>query len=81
MRQCAHVVLRPGVDGSEALTTQLQQHVKSVIAPYKCPHRMTYHAGGLPRNESGKLRRAVLRQAGHGATHPLNQTVQNEHAL
>ncbi|MCW0066483.1 2-aminobenzoate-CoA ligase, partial [Burkholderia pseudomallei] len=74
---CAHVVLRPGVDGSDALTTQLQQHVKSVIAPYKCPHRVAYHAAGLPRNESGKLRRAVLRQAGHRATHPRTQAVQN----
>ncbi|WP_175925422.1 AMP-binding protein [Burkholderia cepacia] len=78
---CAHVVLRPGVDGSDALTTQLQQHVKSVIAPYKCPHRVAYHAAGLPRNESGKLRRAVLRQAGHGAARSMNQAVQSEEIL
>ncbi|KVU89818.1 2-aminobenzoate-CoA ligase [Burkholderia ubonensis] len=78
---CAHVVLQPGVDGSEALTTQLQQHVKGVIAPYKCPHRVAYHAGGLPRNESGKLRRAALRQQANGAASLLNHAVQNELAL
>ncbi|MDN7671461.1 AMP-binding protein [Burkholderia oklahomensis] len=60
---CAHVVLRPGVSGSDALTAALQQHVKALIAPYKYPRRIEYHAGGLPRNESGKLQRFKLRQA------------------
>ncbi|NOK50881.1 AMP-binding protein [Burkholderia thailandensis] len=59
---CAHVVLRPGVCGSDALTAALQQHVKARIAPYKYPRRIEYRAAGLPRNESGKLQRFKLRQ-------------------
>ncbi|EDT42404.1 AMP-dependent synthetase and ligase [Burkholderia ambifaria MEX-5] len=62
---CAHVVLRSGVDGTEALTAELMQHVKGLIAPYKCPRRITYHAGDLPRNESGKILRVALRQLGN----------------
>ncbi|KVE40430.1 AMP-binding protein [Burkholderia sp. BDU5] len=64
---CAHVVLRPGVSGSDALTAALQQHVKALIAPYKYPRRIEYHASGLPRNESGKLQRFKLRQAAEDA--------------
>ncbi|MGY4730733.1 AMP-binding protein [Burkholderia pyrrocinia] len=60
---CAHVALRSGVDESEALTARLLQHVKSLIAPYKCPRRIVYHAGDLPRNESGKIRRTALRRS------------------
>ncbi|AOJ72096.1 MULTISPECIES: AMP-binding protein [Burkholderia] len=60
---CAHVVLRPGVCASDALTAALQQHVKAQIAPYKYPRRIEYRADGLPRNESGKLQRFKLRQA------------------
>ncbi|WP_321861713.1 AMP-binding protein [Burkholderia cenocepacia] len=75
---CAHVVLQPGIEGSDALTTQLQQHVKGVIASYKCPHRVAYHAGGLPRNGSGKLQRAALRQEANGAMRAPNHTDRNE---
>ncbi|TDA47802.1 AMP-binding protein [Burkholderia pyrrocinia] len=59
---CAHVVLCAGVDASDELTIQLQQHIKALVAPYKCPRRITFHTGELPRNESGKLRRVALRQ-------------------
>ncbi|MPV68731.1 AMP-binding protein [Burkholderia sp. BE17] len=75
---CAHVVLQPGIEGSDALTTQLQQHVKGVIASYKCPHRVVYHAGGLPRNGSGKLQRAALRHEPNGALRAPNHTDRNE---
>ena len=64
---CAHVVLRAGVDGSDALTAQLLLHVRRLIAPYKCPRKIAYHAGELPRNASGKLRRVALRQRHHVA--------------
>ncbi|MGU7816807.1 AMP-binding protein [Burkholderia sp. AW49-1] len=59
---CAHIVLRDGVEGSDALTEQLLLHVQRLIAPYKCPRKLSYHAGELPRNASGKIRRVALRQ-------------------
>ncbi|HYH60240.1 MAG TPA: AMP-binding protein [Solirubrobacterales bacterium] len=55
----AVVVLRDG-SGSDAIATELREHVKSVTAPYKAP-RIVEFANGLPRTASGKLRRAELR--------------------
>jgi acetyl-CoA synthetase len=55
----AIVVLREGTP-SEALATELQEHVKGVTAPYKFP-RIVEFADELPRTASGKVRRAELR--------------------
>jgi acetyl-CoA synthetase len=55
----AIVVLREGTPG-DALARELQDHVKSVTAPYKFP-RIVEFADELPRTPSGKLRRALLR--------------------
>jgi acyl-coenzyme A synthetase/AMP-(fatty) acid ligase len=56
----AVVVLRPGREPSEALATELQEHVKSATAPYKYP-RVVDFASELPKTPSGKIRRAALR--------------------
>jgi len=45
---------------SDELARELQEHVKSVTAPYKFP-RIVEFADELPRTASGKLRRAALR--------------------
>ena len=58
----AFVVLRPGHVPSDALTQQLQDHVKAVTAPYKYPRAIAY-VSELPKNASGKLLRRVLRDA------------------
>ena len=55
----AVVVLREG-EPSEALTRELQEHVKATTAPYKYP-RIVEFADELPRTPSGKVRRALLR--------------------
>jgi acyl-coenzyme A synthetase/AMP-(fatty) acid ligase len=55
------VVLRPGYNPSDALATELQQHVKSETAPYKYP-RIVDFADALPKTASGKIRRAELRE-------------------
>jgi acetyl-CoA synthetase len=57
------VVLRDGHAPSDALTRELQDHVKEQTAPYKYPRRVDY-APELPKTASGKVRRAVLRDAG-----------------
>jgi 2-aminobenzoate-CoA ligase len=39
----------------------LQDHVRSAIAPYKYPRAIEF-VDSLPRTETGKLQRFVLRQ-------------------
>jgi acetyl-CoA synthetase len=57
----AVVVLREG-EGTDALAHELQEHVKSVTAPYKYP-RIVEFAAELPKTSNGKIRRAELRRA------------------
>lgn len=56
----AHVVLRGGQVGSDALAQQLQEFVKGQIAPYKYPRAILFKEQ-LPRTETGKLQRFKLR--------------------
>ena len=46
---------------SDALTAELQEHVKTVTAPYKYPREIEFVAD-LPKTISGKIRRTELRQ-------------------
>jgi acyl-coenzyme A synthetase/AMP-(fatty) acid ligase len=57
----AFVVLRPGVDGSDALVRELQEHCKRVTAPYKYPREIEF-VPDLPKTRSGKIRRVELRK-------------------
>jgi acetyl-CoA synthetase/medium-chain acyl-CoA synthetase len=57
----AFVVLRPGVRGDDALVRRLQDHVKTVTAPYKYPRQIEFVAE-LPKTVSGKIRRVELRE-------------------
>jgi acyl-coenzyme A synthetase/AMP-(fatty) acid ligase len=57
----AFVVLRPGVDGSDGLVRELQDHCKQVTAPYKYPREIEF-VGELPKTRSGKIRRVELRR-------------------
>ncbi|MGH8597643.1 MAG: AMP-binding protein [Gammaproteobacteria bacterium] len=57
----AFVVLKPGHDGSDALVKALQEHVKTVTAPYKYPRKIEFVAA-LPKTVSGKIRRIELRE-------------------
>jgi len=56
----AVVVLRDGYDPSQALETELQNHVKHETAPYKYP-RIVDFAAELPKTASGKVQHALLR--------------------
>jgi acyl-coenzyme A synthetase/AMP-(fatty) acid ligase len=56
----AFVVLRPGSEASPDLTRELQDHVKSVTAPYKYPRAIEY-VTELPMTITGKIRRRELR--------------------
>jgi medium-chain acyl-CoA synthetase len=57
----AFVVLAPGRTASDALASELQEHVKKVTAPYKYPREIEF-VSDLPKTISGKIRRIDLRQ-------------------
>jgi len=56
----AFIVLRPGYQRNDALIAELQDHVKTSIAPYKYPRAIEF-VDALPRTETGKLQRFRLR--------------------
>jgi acetyl-CoA synthetase len=56
----ATVVLNKGYMPSEALKMELQNHVKTVTAPYKYP-RIVEFVPVLPKTISGKIRRVEIR--------------------
>jgi 2-aminobenzoate-CoA ligase len=57
----AYVVLKPGHRGDAAMSKALDDHVKAEIAPYKHP-RAIHFVEALPRTQTGKLQRFMLRQ-------------------
>jgi 2-aminobenzoate-CoA ligase len=57
----AFVVLHEGVPGTDETVRELQDFVKAEIAPYKYPRRITF-VDELPRTNTGKLQRFVLRE-------------------
>lgn len=59
----AFVVLAPGYVPSDALVTDLQEHVKRETAPYKYPRAVEF-LDELPKTVSGKIRRVDLRARG-----------------
>jgi acetyl-CoA synthetase/medium-chain acyl-CoA synthetase len=61
----AFVVLTPDSLPGTALATELQQHVRTLTAPYKYP-RMIEFVAELPKTASGKIRRNELRRREEG---------------
>ncbi|MEZ4250618.1 MAG: hypothetical protein R3B99_20515 [Polyangiales bacterium] len=56
----AFVVLREGVEGSDALVSELQEHAKARLTRYKFPREVAF-VPDLPRNDRGKVLRRELR--------------------
>jgi acetyl-CoA synthetase len=56
----AFVVLASGYTPSDALTKEIQEHVKKTTAPYKYP-RLIEYMDSLPKTISGKILRRELR--------------------
>jgi 2-aminobenzoate-CoA ligase len=57
----AFVLLGDGAEPTAELVTALQNHVKDRIAPYKYPREIEF-VDELPKTESGKIKRNVLRE-------------------
>jgi 2-aminobenzoate-CoA ligase len=58
----AFVVLKAGHPSSPELVTEIQEHVKRELAPYKYPRAVEF-VDRLPRTETGKIQRYLLRGA------------------
>ncbi|MBO6726198.1 MAG: AMP-binding protein [Rhizobiaceae bacterium] len=56
----AHVVLVDGAAKDDGTVKRLQDHVKSVIAPYKYPRSVVF-TEALPKTQTGKIQRFRLR--------------------
>ncbi|MCI5867565.1 MAG: AMP-binding protein [Methanosphaera sp.] len=56
----ASIVLNKGYEPSDELTRDIQNHVKSVTAPYKYPRAVAY-VDSLPKTISGKIMRKKIR--------------------
>lgn len=56
----AFVVLKAGFVGSDGLAAELQQHVKTQLAPYKYPRWIEF-IDELPKTATGKIQRFKLR--------------------
>jgi benzoate-CoA ligase len=57
----AYVELNTGFEASDELATAIVAHCRSVIAEFKAPRRIEFVVE-LPRTETGKIRRAALRE-------------------
>lgn len=57
----AYIVLEPGIESSSSLVKELQDFTKAAIAPFKYPRSIEFVAA-LPKTQTGKVQRFVLRQ-------------------
>ena len=59
----AHVVLSEGIAATAENAKVLQDHVKSIIAPYKYPRSIIF-VPSLPKTATGKIQRFLLKPGG-----------------
>ncbi|SNT68647.1 AMP-binding protein [Paracoccus seriniphilus] len=57
----AHVVLAAEVEADQVMIERLQNHVKSLIAPYKYPRQVIF-CTELPKTQTGKIQRFRLKE-------------------
>lgn len=57
----AFIILAPGIEPSNKLIKEIQDHVKRETAPYKYPREIEF-VSELPKTISGKIRRIELRR-------------------
>ncbi|MDQ6834177.1 MAG: acetate--CoA ligase, partial [Chloroflexota bacterium] len=56
----AFVILKTGYDGSDALKTQLIQHVRETVGPIAQPDELDF-VPSLPKTRSGKIMRRYIK--------------------
>lgn len=70
----AYVVLAQGIDAHPRLIEELQRFVKDAIAPFKYPRAIEF-LDELPKTQTGKIQRSVLRQRTAG----VDEAVRSSH--
>jgi benzoate-CoA ligase len=61
----AFVVAKPGVRANDELARKIEQHAKTILAPFKCPRWVAF-LDELPKTATGKIQRFKLRElSGH----------------
>ncbi|MEO1656647.1 MAG: acetate--CoA ligase [Pseudomonadota bacterium] len=68
-----YVLLKQGIEATDALAQELQAHVRSEIGPVATPDRVQL-APGLPKTRSGKIMRRILRKIAEGQPDQLGDT-------
>ena len=68
-----YVLLKQGVEPTDALARELQAHVRTEIGPVATPDRVQL-APGLPKTRSGKIMRRILRKIAEGQPDQLGDT-------
>ena len=68
----AFIVLAPGHAPSAALEREIQQHVRSFLAPYEYPKEIEF-LDALPMTTTGKVQRKVLREREAARTQATNR--------
>ncbi len=61
----AYIILKTGVEGSDALKKELVAHVRKEIGPIASPGKIQF-VSGLPKTRSGKIMRRILRKVASG---------------
>jgi acetyl-CoA synthetase len=69
----AFVTLNAGIDGDDALRTELNQEVRKHIGALAAPDRIQF-APALPKTRSGKIMRRILRKIAEGASDGFGDT-------
>ena len=69
----AYVILKTGVEGSDALKKELVAHVRKEIGPIASPGKIQF-VPGLPKTRSGKIMRRILRKVASGEIDQLGDT-------
>jgi acetyl-CoA synthetase len=69
----AFVTLKDGVQESEELKKELNNHVRKEIGPIAVPDKIQF-APGLPKTRSGKIMRRILRKIAENAVDQIGDT-------
>ncbi len=69
----AYIILKTGVEGTDALKKELVAHVRKEIGPIASPGKIQF-VPGLPKTRSGKIMRRILRKVASGELDQLGDT-------
>ncbi len=63
VKPLAIIVPRDGAKAGDELGSELKEHVKKRLAPFKYPRKVVFRSEALPKNDRGKTDRKALKEA------------------